>query len=388
MVRPRRCAPRPASRPTRNSESELRRSDAWCSFVVPQEPAGKAFGKEVHERPRATAQEALSPAKYRSQPLAREEVAFVGETSGRDGIIAAFAVGGVSSGAVYLANALSPKFRGGLGISGKAALVVTPTAGAFFLKSHLTVAEARADPDKFFGNRQSRAAAAPRAQHQLALWQSASNFVYENPFKVIFSIALPIYGLLFYKESTNPATASMPLSQRLIHTRVYGQMVAVLSTVGVMAFVKTMDTEGPYRIENGRVTRGSSMRNQASQYYTQVDHMPPKPKTKARAGAQAADGPPEPPTGAAAAEARAAAAESQRLAAERQAAEEEARRGGDGYGLLVPLLYAPVVPLMRVGLRGRVSPERLTQLTLGVIGVALAHAGSYMFTDSTVAARR
>ena len=342
----------------------------------------------MHERPRATAQEALSPAKYRSQPLAREERAFVGDTSGRDGIVAAIATAGVSSGAVYLANALSPKFRGGLGISGKAALVVTPTAGAFFLKSHLTVAEARADPDKFFGDRQPRAAAPPRPQHKLALWQSASNFIYENPFKVIFSIAVPIYGLLFYKESTSPGTASMPLSQRLIHTRVYGQMVAVLSTVGVMAFLKSMDAEGPYRIEDGRVTRGSDRRHQTNQFYTQATPLPPKPKPKARAGAQAADGPPEPLTGAAAAEARAAAAESQRLAAERRAAEEEAQRGGDGYGLLVPLLYAPVLPLMRVGLRGRVSPERLTQLTLGVIGVALTHAGSYMFTDSTVAARR
>ena len=37
---------------------------------------------------------------------------------------------------------------------------------------------------------------------------------------------------------------------------------------------------------------------------------------------------------------------------------------------------------------GRVPPERLTQLTLGVIAVALGHAGSYMFTDSSVALRR
>ena len=56
--------------------------------------------------------------------------------------------------------------------------------------------------------------------------------------------------------------------------------------------------------------------------------------------------------------------------------------------LMVPLFYAPIVPLMRVMLRGRVPTERLTQMTLGVIAVGLAHAGSIMFSDSSVAYRR
>ena len=33
----------------------------------------------------------------------------------------------------------------------------------------------------------------------------------------------------------------------------YGQMVAVLTTVSVLAFVKTMEDGGPYRLEDGRV---------------------------------------------------------------------------------------------------------------------------------------
>ena len=46
---------------------------------------------------------------------------------------------------------------------------------------------------------------------------------------------------------------------------------------------------------------------------------------------------------------------------------------------MVPLFYAPIVPLMRVMLRGRVPTERLTQMTLGVIAVDLAHARSTCF---------
>ena len=39
--------------------------------------------------------------------------------------------------------------------------------------------------------------------------------------------------------------------------------------------------------------------------------------------------------------------------------------------MFVPLLYAPLLPVLRIGLRNRVPPERLTQLTLGVIGIAV-----------------
>ena len=44
-------------------------------------------------------------------------------------------------------------------------------------------------------------------QHELALWQSAANTAYMNPFKLIFGIAAPLYGMIFYNESVNPATA-------------------------------------------------------------------------------------------------------------------------------------------------------------------------------------
>ena len=109
---------------------------------------GRTFGKELTERPRATAQEALNPKRYAEQALPAEDVAFVGQMAQRNGTIAGMATAFISSGVVYLAHSIVPKFRNGLGISGKMALVVTPTAGAFFLRSHQTVHEARADPDE------------------------------------------------------------------------------------------------------------------------------------------------------------------------------------------------------------------------------------------------
>jgi hypothetical protein len=304
--------------------------------------------------------------------LHRHAVAIVAGASRQSGAVAAVAAGVVSSGAVYLANAFSPRFRKALGVSGKTALIITPVAGAFFLRSHLTVAAARADPDAFV-------AAAPNAhgsttpaapQTRLAFWQSASNAVYTHPFKSIMAMAAPTYAFIFARESTHPATASLPLSQRLIHTRVYGQMVAVLSTVSVMAFVKVLDADGgAYRLDGGRVVRGVAPQDRLQHWYADLEPVPEgKGAVKGR---------------------EAAAARS--AVSETKASEESVHDDGVGplgYGLLVPLLYAPLLPLVRIGLRNRLAPERLTQLTLGLIGVALVHAGTVIFTDSSVAFRR
>ena len=54
---------------------------------------------------------------------------------------------------------------------------------------------------------------------------------------------------------------------------------------------------------------------------------------------------------------------------------------------MVPLLYAPLLPTTALN-TNRVPPERITHISLGVIGVALAHAGTIMFSDSSVAMRK
>ena len=198
--------------------------------------SGREYGRELTERPRATAEAALNPPRYSPRPLSEEGVQIVAADAQRTGATALVATGLLSSGAVFLANTLSPRFRGALGVSGKVALVVTPTLGAFSVSSLQTMTSAQKDPEEYMRKRAaSHASSAVPSQAQqprqtsLALWQMACNTVYNNPFKTIIGIAAPIYGGLFYKESTNAATKDMLLSQRLIHTRVYGQMVAVLS---------------------------------------------------------------------------------------------------------------------------------------------------------------
>ena len=59
------------------------------------------------QRPRATAQAALTPMPYRARALDTADVGAIAEISRRNGFIASVAACGISSGAVFLANSLS-----------------------------------------------------------------------------------------------------------------------------------------------------------------------------------------------------------------------------------------------------------------------------------------
>ena len=322
---------------------------------------GRHFGKELAERPRAVAQEALQPLRHRDSALSNQELSLVSTAATRNGTVAAVVTTVVTGGAVAAANAFSPRFRSMFGVSGKLALIVTPSLGAFFLRSQQTINQALHDADGFIAPHLAAAetVAAPIFQRELSPLQVAANMVYTHPFKTIMSIAGPIYGALFYRESTHPSTAHMPLSQRLIHTRVYGQMVAVLSTVAVMGFAKTMEGSGGiYRVEDAQLVRGEQLRNRRPFYELGIGSATPQEKEVRQLQ------------------------EEQRIAA----GYEQGRK--DSFDLLVPLLYAPMLPLMRILGRGRVAPERLNMMMLGTIGLALSHAGYIMFSDSTVLVKK
>ena len=153
--------------------------------------------------------------------------------------------------------------------------------------------------------------------------------------------------------SINPQTRGMLLSQRLIHTRVYGQAAVVLTTIGVMGFGETMKAEGPYRIEAGRVVRGEPQGGTRMWY------------EQAGLGEETAE------------------AEARRARHEEAYAAEAEQEGRSPMELMLPLVYVPAIAGIRFGLKGRVPPDRLNQVVLGAICVGLAHAGSVMFSDST-----
>lgn len=310
---------------------------------------------DLYERPRAVAQAALQPDRHESRHLNTSERELISTSAGRSGFMASAMTAVVSGGAVALASALSPRFRSALSASGKTALIVTPTAFAFWAQSHLTIGAATKDPSAYIESAAAAtqvtvAAAKAGEVVRLPAYYGIANAIYTHPFKTIMGLAVPSYAALFYYESVNPATAHMLLSQRLIHTRVYGQAIAIGITTAVMAYVKTMEDDGgAYRLYEGRVMRDAEVR-----------------RKKGRT---------------------------------RQWYEQGGEQGGAGDGiihvepvheiglsndLVVPLLYAPLMPLLVIALRGRVPPEKLHKVAGGVIGFGLLHAGTVMFTDSSI----
>ncbi|KAK9830267.1 hypothetical protein WJX72_010684 [[Myrmecia] bisecta] len=65
---------------------------------------------------------------------------------------------------------------------------------------------------------------------------------------------------------------------------------------------------------------------------------------------------------------------------------EDRQKRTPNYGLLVPLIYAPALPLLRIGLTGRVPNKVRNGILAGTILVALAHAGYVMSADSSMGA--
>ena len=63
----------------------------------------------------------------------------------------------------------------------------------------------------------------------------------EHPVKAILAISAAGCGGMGYREATNPATAGLPLTQRLMHMRVYGQAFVVATTVSVMGMSEVLD---------------------------------------------------------------------------------------------------------------------------------------------------
>ena len=57
------------------------------------------------------------------------------------------------------------------------------------------------------------------------------------------------------------------------------------------------------------------------------------------------------------------------------------------WNVMAPLIYAPLIPLLRIGLNGRVAPRTRDAVFASSVLLALAHAGWVMSGDSTMSTK-
>jgi hypothetical protein len=106
-------------------------------------------GRELHERPRAVVQRLVQPERMPNRALLPEETAVINQEAVMSGFKGAAIVGANVGSILFLINHYSPRFRTGLGVSGKVGLLLVPTFFTFFLQSHLVVAHANANPFRY-----------------------------------------------------------------------------------------------------------------------------------------------------------------------------------------------------------------------------------------------
>ncbi|KAL0026984.1 hypothetical protein WJX79_005918 [Trebouxia sp. C0005] len=65
---------------------------------------------------------------------------------------------------------------------------------------------------------------------------------------------------------------------------------------------------------------------------------------------------------------------------------QERKKREPNYNMLIPLVYAPLLPLLRIGLNGRVAPKTRDGIFIGAVLTALFHAG-YVMSGERLTAR-
>ncbi|EQC39612.1 hypothetical protein SDRG_03045 [Saprolegnia diclina VS20] len=159
--------------------------------------------------------------------------------------IKAAAIAGVTAGSlVAVAHHQSPWFRNRLGVSGKVGLAVMASLASFAIVAEQDLLRGSRNPDAYLAELlEDNAPIAAKPDHHLPLHQRAANYVYDYPFRTLVCSATPLVGLIFFDQSRN---ANIQFSQKIMHTRIYGQGSCVVLLLGTMAFHDWMSKRGRF----------------------------------------------------------------------------------------------------------------------------------------------
>ncbi|CAK4067487.1 unnamed protein product [Aphanomyces euteiches] len=162
------------------------------------------------------------------------------------GFKAGATAGVVAGAAVALANHNLPAFRNRLGVSGKVGLVVMASIASFTIAAEQDLLRGSRNPDEYINELQGAKTSndARNTRHgQLPLHQRAANYVLDHPFRTVAFSAAPIVGGIYLYQQQN---TNIQLSQKIMHTRIYGQGSSVVILLATMAFYDYMSRHGRF----------------------------------------------------------------------------------------------------------------------------------------------
>ncbi|ETW07138.1 hypothetical protein H310_01769 [Aphanomyces invadans] len=154
----------------------------------------------------------------------------------------------IAGAVVAAAHQYSPTFRARLGVSGKVGLVVMAGMSAFTIAAENDLLRGSRNPDKYISELQAapdaKAAQSTGPTKSLPLYQQFGNYVHDYPFRTVACTAVPLVGLIFLDQNRNQ---NIQLSQKIMHTRIYGQVTSVVLLLSTMAMYDYMSRRGPYK---------------------------------------------------------------------------------------------------------------------------------------------
>lgn len=95
-----------------------------------------------------------------------------------------------------------------------------------------------------------------------------ANYVQENPFKILATMAVPGVAWIFYGRS---GQEHLTMSMKIMHTRVFGQFATISALLGVMGFKEFMDRSGKYITEAQAEARVEEMQDLRVQMLSRLD---------------------------------------------------------------------------------------------------------------------
>lgn len=158
------------------------------------------------------------------------------------------AVNATAAAAVVLtAHKYNQTFRTRLGLSGKLALVVMTALGSFTLESEQAVTAAARDPERYLEAYEKGEQVVASKKSSLGLHKRLANHIYDHPYQMLATVGVPVVGGIFAYQNTN---AGINTSQKIMHTRIYGQAAVVVMLLSSMAFHDYMAKRGRFEEED------------------------------------------------------------------------------------------------------------------------------------------
>ncbi|CAM9588772.1 unnamed protein product [Choristocarpus tenellus] len=152
---------------------------------------------------------------------------------------------------VLAANRLSPWFQKSTNVSAKVALSISPFLFFYMLKTEQTMHRANLNPGAYgllshedMGGREELVSGLGK----LKWYHKTANRFYDHPFQMLGLMGVPAVGYIAWSLRNE---GHLKFSQKVMVTRVYGQMTVLSMLLATMMFRETMRRRGGVFVEEG-----------------------------------------------------------------------------------------------------------------------------------------